>query len=125
VRLIEQTAELSVVRGCSFAALGILTTMVGLSGDLALMLKTGGLLTLLTSAVLQLKAWHATTRPYKTTELWIMLEPAERPSDVVAQQVLGAVLREVYIRFAMRTALIAACFLAGAILASLAAPTPA
>ena len=47
---------------------------------------------------------------------WLMLEPAERPSDAVAQQIIGTVLRDVYIQFAVRTAVIAAALLAGAVI---------
>ena len=119
IERIEIAAQVSIARGCGFAGIGIVTTMVGLAGDLFAVMKAGGLLCLLTSAVLQLKAWHAPRRPYNATELWLMLKPNERPAASIAQQVIGSVLREVYIRFAVRAAVIAAFLLAWAVVVGL------
>jgi hypothetical protein len=60
---VEYLAELSVARGCGFAALAILTLMVGLSWDAALACRLGGVLVLLVCALLLLKAWRAPYRP--------------------------------------------------------------
>jgi hypothetical protein len=104
---IERLAHVSVARGCGFAAIAVVTFMVGLSGDMVSSLKAGGFLTLIICLALVLKAWHAGQRPYKQTELWLMLKPAERPQSDIAQQVIGTVLREVYLRFALHAALFA------------------
>lgn len=112
---IEHAAQVSVARACGFAALGILTFMVGLSSDVAASLKAGGILSLATSVVLLLKAWHASRRPYKHTELWLMLTPQDRPHSAIAQQIIGTVLRETFLYFALHTAFAAALLLGGAL----------
>lgn len=117
---IEARAELSVARGCGFAGLGMLTLMVGLSGDPAAALKAGGISALFACTVLLAKARNASRRPYKTTELWIMLKPDERPKSEIAQQVIGNVLREVYFRFAQHAAALSALMLAMAVIIMLA-----
>lgn len=99
---IEHLAEISVARGCAFAALAIFTLTVGLLGMPAMALKTAGGAALLTAVILWLKARLAQTRPYKRTELWLMLKPAERPGPAVAQTVIGRALRECYLKFALR-----------------------
>ena len=121
---IERAAHLSVARGCGFAALAILTFFVGLSFDLRMAFKSAGILALLTSAVLLLKAQVARSRPYKRTELWVMLNPAERPQAAIAQQVIGTVLRETYLYFALHAAVVAALMLAGAMIFAGLAPRP-
>lgn len=106
---IEAAAERSVGRACGFAALGVGCMMVGLSGEaLRLALDVGGFFMLLASLVLVIKAWTAPFQPYKRTEVWHMLGVDDRPQAAVAQKVIGGVLREVYLRFAMRTALLTA-----------------
>jgi hypothetical protein len=116
---IEALAEISVARGCGFAGLAIGTTMIGFAGEYIYAMKVGGLLALLTSAILQIKAWHAPTRNYKSTELWLMLKPQDRPVPAIAQKVIGSVLREVYLLFAIRAAAVAAGLLASATIMSL------
>lgn len=109
---IEQAAEVSVARGCGFAALGIVTLMVGLSDQMYLACKAGGILTLGACLILIIRGLTAPNTPYKRTEVWVMMEPAERPQAAVAQQLIGSVLREVYLRFALRTGVLAAALLA-------------
>jgi hypothetical protein len=116
---IEQTAHMSVARACGFAALAIATFMVGLSGDVATSLKAGGILSLVTSAILLLKAWHAAQRPYKHTEVWLMLAPQDRPNSAIAQQIISTVLRETFLYFALHAALSAAMLLGSAVTYSL------
>lgn len=109
---IESLAEASVARGCGFAALAILTFMVGLSWDVALACKVGGLLVLFVCAILLFKAWRASCRPARKTEVWMMLGPNQRPSPAVAQRVIGPVLRICYLRFALWAAGVSAALLA-------------
>lgn len=116
---IEKLAQLSVARGCGFAAVAILTFFVGMSADLTAAIKSAGLLSLLTCLVLLIKAWSAPKRPYKHTELWVMLKPAERPQPEIAQQVIGTVLRETYLTFALHSALFSFLLLGAAIVRSL------
>ena len=116
---IEYLARLSVARACGFAALAILTFFVGLAAELTLALKTAGTLALITCLILLLKAQFARQRPYKHTELWVMLKPDERPAAAIAQQLIGTVLRETYLRFALHAAIMAAALFALALLYAL------
>lgn len=109
---IEELAHLSVARGCGFAALAIVVFFVGLSSDPPVACKLSGILALLTCLVLLLKAQLAPRRPYKHTELWVMLMPQERPQAAIAQQIIGTVLREAYLVFALHAGLAAAGLLA-------------
>lgn len=108
---IEYLATVSVARACGFAALGILTFFIGMSGDLVIAFKSAGYLALLACAVLLLKAGFAPRQHYRRTELWLMLKPGERPDEAVAQAVISTVLREAYIQFAGQAAFLAALFL--------------
>ena len=119
---IEAAAERSVARACGFAALGVGCMMVGLSGEtINLALNVGGFLMLLACFVLVFKAWGAQSQPYKRTEVWGMLAPDDRPDAAIAQRVIGSILREVYLRFAMHAALLATGFLILSALLSLTA----
>lgn len=101
---IEGLATVSVGRGCGFAALGIATFVIGLAHEPDLAFRAGGLLFLLVCFTLLLRAWHARRRPYRSTELWVMLQPMERPQAAIAQQVISMALREAYLRFALHAA---------------------
>lgn len=116
---IEHLAHVSVSRACGFAALAILTFFIGMSGDLVVALKSAGYLSFMASAVLLLKAGYAQRQPYRRTELWLMLKPAERPDAAVAQRLISAALRDAYLRFARQAALLSSLFLASGILGSL------
>ena len=98
---LEALAEFSVARGSGFALLAIFTTMIGLSPEPPLMLKSGAILCLMACMTLVLKAMTATSRSHRSTELWVLLKPDERPSEAIAQRVIGQVLRHAYLRFAL------------------------
>ncbi|MDX2154984.1 MAG: hypothetical protein SFW09_00625 [Hyphomicrobiaceae bacterium] len=119
---IEELANLSVARGCGFAALAILTFFIGMSADLTIALKSAGVLSLLVCAVLLLKAGAVHRQPYRNTEVWIMLKPAERPEAAVAQEIISSVLKDAYLRFAKQAALLATLFMIGAIISALLLP---
>jgi hypothetical protein len=108
---VERAAYLSVGRACAFGALAIFCFIVGLSFDPNLAARAGGLLTMLMTAILIMRATSAPTRPYGKTETWLMLEASERPSAQVAQQVIGSALREAYFWYARSTALVTASLL--------------
>jgi len=105
---LEDLAEISVARGCGFAAMAIVTFMVGFHGDMMRATQIGGVLTLLLALVLIVRGLAARAHPYKRTELWVLLKPAERPRPEIAQQLIGAVLRDTYLRYGMRAAEVAA-----------------
>lgn len=119
LRQIEDLAELSVARGCGFAAIGILTFMVGMMGQPPRALQAGGLLFLMTCFVLWLRANGARSRPYKRTEVWVMLRPHERPQAAIAQQVIGNTLRHVYLRYALHAAALSCALCAASIVVGL------
>lgn len=110
---INSLARLSVARGCGFGMVAIITMMVGLSDEMPQSLQAGGYAMLLMCMVLLLKAFFADHRPYKNTELWLLLDPADRPREQIAQKLLGEALREAFLLFAKRSALGAAALLAG------------
>lgn len=117
IERIEHLAHVSVARGCGFVALGIMTFFIGMSGDLVVAFKSAGYLSLLACAVLLLRGGLARSQPYRRTELWIMLKPAERPPEAVAQQLIGTALREVYLHFARQAAILSTMFLTCGLLA--------
>lgn len=112
----EYVAAISVARGCGFAALAIVTMMFGLSGDMPNALQAGGILCLLVVAVLLLKAFNAPRHPYKRTELWIMLDEADRPPATIAQGLVSDILRRAYLRFAKQFAFVSALMLIATII---------
>lgn len=84
----------------AFAALAIGTTVLGLIFEPILALKTGGALTLIMAAILQLKAERAPSRPYRSTEVWLILDRQLGLPDAQAQRLVGEVLRATYQRYA-------------------------
>lgn len=108
---IRAAANLSVGRGCFFAALAIWMIMTGLIGDVLRSLTGGAVLTTFTGAVLFWKAARAPGKPCNSTELWILLDKADRPAPAAAaQRVLGSVLAEVYGRYGRWAMAIAGLF---------------
>lgn len=117
-RKLDQLAHLSVARGSGFAALAIATVIFGLSGHMATAFKIGGVLMLLCCLVLLLKAAYASRRRYRDTELWVLLEPEDRPAKAIAQRIIATVMRQKYLTFAHYFALGAVALLAGSLLLS-------
>lgn len=97
---IQVAAEISIGRAVGFGALAIATVVLGLIFDPALALKTGGALTLLMAAVIQLKAERARFQPYRSTEVWLILEKRLGLPDDHAQRIVSTVLRSTYHRYA-------------------------
>lgn len=113
---IEELAHASVARGCGFAMLAIATFMIGLSAEFALALRAGGYSCLLMCLILMVMGWRAESVPYKRTELWLMLEPSERPQPASAQSIISTARREAFLEFALRSAWLAAALLVMAVL---------
>jgi hypothetical protein len=103
---VNALALLSVGRAVGFAALGIGTFMLGLSADLLTCLRAGGILTLITSLTLLMRGLQAPRRNYKRTEVWIMMDPEERPNAAIAQDIIGDALKRTYLNFALHSALV-------------------
>jgi hypothetical protein len=97
----------TVLRACGFASLAIFCVMIGLSFEPRAAFKAGGMLTLLMTAVLMLKAYEARTKNHRRTELWLYLSEEQRPPEPYAQRACSAVLQETYLTFARWAALVA------------------
>jgi hypothetical protein len=122
---LRHLATVSVARASGFAGLAILCVMVGFAADVVQSFKVGGVLALIVSLALALKAAWASRRPYKRTELWLMLEPAERPLAHVAQRLISGVLRATFHHFALIFARLSALFFTFAASVSLLRSLPA
>jgi hypothetical protein len=107
---IRQFAELSVRRACGFAALAIVTLMVGLSADPVVALKAGAVSSTLLGVVLFFKSIRSQQTDYRRTELWILLDRRHDLPEAHAPRVIGEVLREVYLRYAELAAWVAFLF---------------
>ena len=90
-------ADLSIRRACGFGFIAIATAVVGLYWDAALMVKCAAIGVSLMVAVLLYKALEAPKRPYKRTELWLLLNKTHDFPESRVQDVLGGVLRDRYL----------------------------
>jgi hypothetical protein len=104
---IEDAAEISVGRAVGFGALAIATAVLGLIFDPAMAFKTGGALTLLMAAILWLKLERARSQPYRSTEVWLILDNRLGLPDEHAQRMVSAALCAVYRRYARVSAAVA------------------
>lgn len=102
-----------------FGALAIFCLMVGLSYELRLSLQAGGTLTVLMVVILLYKAHEARTKPYRKTEMWLLIPKELRPPDAYAQRLSATVLRETYLKFALWTSGVAIGMWAAALVVSL------
>jgi predicted RND superfamily exporter protein len=89
-------ADVSIRRGCGFAFIAICTTMFAMSINMALAMKAGAALTLLTAAVLALKGLRARRRHYRKTETWLLVENDHGIPEHRLQDVFGRILEERY-----------------------------
>ena len=82
----RQIAFETVLRACGFGSLAIFCIMVGLSFDPLVAFQSGGVLTMIMTGILVLKAFEARTKPYRRTEMWLYLPKEQRPPEATAQQ---------------------------------------
>lgn len=115
---IRRIAYETVLRACGFGSLTIFCIMIGLSFSPTVSFQSGGFLTTVMALILALKAYEARTKPYRRTEMWLYLPKEVRPPEASAQQITAAVLREVYLTFAVWTSAIAIGLWAIALLCS-------
>jgi hypothetical protein len=113
---IENAAIISVGRASGFAALAIVCIVMSLSYEPAVAARAGCILCLIAAAVLFHYALRAPTRPYRKTELWIILAKEDRPPKRIAQRVIGTILYRTYRRFAEYSMVSALIFLILAII---------
>jgi hypothetical protein len=97
---IQAAAEISVGRAVGFGALAVGTMVLGLVFDPVLALKTGGALTLLMSVVLRMNSRQAWSRPYRRTEVWLILDRRLEVPEDCAQRMVSQVLHDTYDRYA-------------------------
>lgn len=97
---IEYLAAISVHRACGFGALAIVTATVGVIPMPVVAAKLGAALTAIMAAILLFKAVNAPNQPYRTTELWIMLDRHHGLPEAHAQRILMRALQECYVRAA-------------------------
>jgi hypothetical protein len=97
---IQVAAEISIGRAVGFGALAVGTVVLGLVFEPALALKTGSALTLLMAVILLLKAEQARSRPYRRTEVWLILDKQLGLPEDRAQRMVGQVLHDTYHRYA-------------------------
>jgi hypothetical protein len=115
----RRVAYATVLRACGFGSLAIFCFMVGLSFEPRIAFQSGGVLTMLMTGILFLKALEARSKPYRRTEMWLYLPKEQRPPAAAAQQLTAVVLRETYMTFALWTSLVAIAMWAIALLFSL------
>ena len=96
----------SVSRGCAFGFLAIACVMMGVIYEPRLVFQTGGILTLIMTFILMIKAHRALSNDYKRTEMWLLLPKNFRPPEAYAQWAAATVLRDAYLTFAQYTALV-------------------
>jgi len=104
---IERAAERSIARGVGFGALAIAMVVAGLAGYPRLALRSGACLALLMWAILRVKALRAPRRPYRETEVWLILDRPPDWSGDVAQRLIGEALRAVLERYARYVLMVA------------------
>jgi len=109
---IERAAFISVGRAYGFAGLAIVCIMFSFSFSPPFATLIGATLCCLAAFVLFLHALTARRRPYRRTETWLILPKENHPRAEIAQQVIGEVLRQTYLRFSRDALLIAAGLLA-------------
>jgi hypothetical protein len=106
MEVIRRIAFETTLRGCAFAFLAIFCIMVGLSFWPGRAFRAGGILMLLMTAILLIKAWGALHKPYRSTETWLYLPKDQRLPEAYAQWAFSTVLHETYLMFAYWTSAI-------------------
>jgi hypothetical protein len=93
-------AQRSVARGTGFAGLAVFTLTVGFAFSPVAAALAGTIGAAAVTAVLAWKAHTSLTRPYKETEVWVMLDRQPGIPERLLQKVIGEELRSCYWRFA-------------------------
>jgi hypothetical protein len=109
---LEAASDFCIRRALGFAGLGVGMTMLGLSFDAALALRSGGNLVAAVAAAMLVAAWRASRRDMRRTEAWTMLHDLapdwlrDRPREDL-QRLLRAAWRRRLLWHAERLALLA------------------
>jgi hypothetical protein len=97
---VRRAAETSVGRAVGFGALAIGCVILGLGGYPVLALRVGAACTMLMAVILLLKALQAPSRPFRRTEVWLLLDRPHWIAPQLAQRLIGGALRETFRRYA-------------------------
>ncbi|MGA8935239.1 MAG: hypothetical protein WB522_13310 [Pseudolabrys sp.] len=96
----------TVLRACGFGSLAIFCVMIGMSFEPRAAFQAGGFLTLMMTIILIVKAYGASTKDHRRTEMWLYLSEERRPPKDQAQWAISTIMRETYFLFARWTAII-------------------
>mgnify|MGYP005848291151 CR=1 FL=1 len=118
----RRAAELSVGRAVGFGALAVGCVVLGLAAFPVLALRSGAALTMMMAAILLLKARQAPARPFKRTEVWLILGRPEHLPPSLAQRLIGTALHDVLTRYGHWSAGIAVAFWLASLVWRLLAP---
>lgn len=118
VDALQRIAYEIVLRACGFGCLAIFCVMMGLSFMPRVAFQAGGVLTMIMTGILVMKAKEARSKDHRHTEMWLYLPKEQRPATSFAQQAVSAVMRETYLTFARWTAALAVAMWAGALVFS-------
>ncbi len=97
---IRRFAELSVRRGCGFAAIAIGSAMVGAASQPGICFRVGAGFAMLTAIVLYWRGRRAPTRNFRRTEVWLMMDDPPAVSRERLQAMIGSALAEAYLAHA-------------------------
>lgn len=113
---IREAAWFSIGRGCAYSILAIMCFVIGMSWNPLLAARSGGVLLSLMTLILLHLAVRAAKVPYRSTEVWLLLDEHHRPSGEGAQFAIAFHRREALLTFASYSAAAAAVFWAAALL---------
>ncbi len=98
---IHKVAMFCIGRAVMFGAFAIGLVMLSFSFDLVLAFSAGALMTLIMSELLILKAYALARQNPRKTEVWMHLNPNARPVGRSGAKVFIAILKDIYLRFAV------------------------
>ena len=104
---VRQVANFCIGRAVMFGWLGIGCVMFSFSFNPVMAFRSGAVLALLMSTVLLVKAFGASRKNPRSTEVWIYLDERTRPLNDDARRAFRTIMREVYGRFAQGVFVIA------------------
>jgi hypothetical protein len=97
---IHRFAELSVRRGCGFAAIAIGSAMIGGASQPGICFRVGAGFAMLTAIVLYWRGRRAPMRNFRRTEVWLMMDDPPAVSRERLQAMIGSALAEAYLAHA-------------------------
>lgn len=122
IERIRAAAQVSVGRATMFGALAIWAASFGFISWPLTAFRLAALLSTLTMVILIYKAVQAPRRPYRRTEVWVMLGKNHGLPEESAQHVISGVLRDTFWRFASLVAAVAGVLWLAAIALGIFAP---